>query len=222
MSPLFRHRESPGEVTSPSKLHVGCGTAVIPDWCNVDIQDLPGVDVVLDVTRGLPFRDVNFIFCEHFIEHLRIDQALAFLGGCRAALRPGGVMRLSTPNLDWVVQTHYHLDNPEPTSRIGDALILNRAFYAWGHQFLYNAQTLEAALLHCGFSHLRTCRYGISQHPELCNLERHEQYGSTPDLPDVLVVEASAGHEPPAEEDDGFERRVRTEFLDHLAWRLDT
>ena len=61
---------------SVDKLHVGCGTAIIPGWFNVDLQQLPGVDLALDVTREFPFVDVRYIFCEHFLGMLdwRLDR----------------------------------------------------------------------------------------------------------------------------------------------------
>ena len=96
------------ETSREQKLHVGCGQVALPGWVNIDNQPLRGVDRVLDVTQGLPFRDVSFIFAEHFIEHLSWEDGLKFLKECRRALSDGGVLRLSTPKLDWVWATHYH------------------------------------------------------------------------------------------------------------------
>ena len=89
------------------KLHIGSGRVALPSWVNVDIQPLPEVDVVNDVTEGLPFDEAQFIFAEHFIEHLPFDAALQFLRECRRVLLENGVLRLSTPNLDWVLRSHY-------------------------------------------------------------------------------------------------------------------
>ena len=70
----------------PVRLHVGSGSESIPGWINIDNHALPGVDHVLDVRRGLPFRDVRSIYAEHFLEHLSLDEGLAFLVECRRAL----------------------------------------------------------------------------------------------------------------------------------------
>ncbi|MDQ2978064.1 MAG: hypothetical protein M3R62_02505, partial [Acidobacteriota bacterium] len=93
----------------PARLHIGCGSEAIPGWLNIDSRELPGVDRVLDVTRGLPFENVSAIYAEHFLEHLSLDHGLEFLSRCRQALRDDGVLRLSTPNLDWVYLTHYRI-----------------------------------------------------------------------------------------------------------------
>ena len=79
---LFRRRAA-RLAESPVRLHVGSGTEAIAGWINIDNHALPGVDRVLDVRRGLPFRDVVSIYAEHFLEHLSLDDGLAFLVECR-------------------------------------------------------------------------------------------------------------------------------------------
>ena len=161
-------------------------------WVNVDNQPYPGVDSVLDVTLGVPFENVERIFAEHFIEHLSLDDARNFLRECRRVLADDGILRLSTPNLDWVWSTHYHPELwPTEADPVDECFSLNRAFRGWGHQFLFNRQTLEAMLRDVGFATVTWCRYGESGHDELRGIERHETWVDTPELPHVLVVEAS-------------------------------
>lgn len=80
-----------------TKLHIGSGPSPIAGWVNIDILPYPGVDHIMDVRHGLPFDSVAFIFAEHFLEHLSLGDGLLFLRECRRALRPDGVLRLSTP-----------------------------------------------------------------------------------------------------------------------------
>lgn len=189
---LFRKlRAEGGSSSRPARLHIGCGQQSIPGWINIDNQGLPGVDQVLDVRKGLPFADVSSIYAEHFLEHLGLDDGLAFLAECRRVLRPDGILRLSTPNLDWVVLTHYRGPQTGDAEAREDAIRLNRAFHGWGHQFLYNRAMLAAALRSAGFARAEFCRYGESEVPELKGLERHETWEDTPELPHVLIVEGS-------------------------------
>ena len=188
---LFRRQAAPAASESPVvRLHIGCGQQSLPGWINIDNQGLPGVDQVLDVRRGLPFSGVATIYAEHFLEHLALDDGLAFLAECRRVLLADGVLRLSTPNLDWVMLTHYRGPGASPDDAREDCFRINRAFHGWGHQFLYNAMTLESALGAAGFARADRCSYGRSERPELAGLERHETWEDTPDLPHVLVVEA--------------------------------
>ncbi|HEX9163983.1 MAG TPA: hypothetical protein VF980_19910, partial [Thermoanaerobaculia bacterium] len=69
------------------RLHIGSGAVRLPGWTNIDNRRYEGVDRVVDVTYGLPFRDVRFIFAEHFLEHLHYNDAMYFLRECRRVLR---------------------------------------------------------------------------------------------------------------------------------------
>jgi len=189
---LFRrNRDRPDASRPPTRLHIGCGQQAIAGWINIDNQGLPGVDQVLDVRKGLPFAGVGAIYAEHFLEHLALEDGLAFLAECRRVLKPDGMLRLSTPNLEWVLSTHYRWRDVSEEGRLEDCMRLNRAFHGWGHQFLYNRETLTRALRAAGFANAVFCRYGESDVPDLRGLERHETWEDSPELPHVLVVEAS-------------------------------
>jgi predicted SAM-dependent methyltransferase len=172
------------------RLHIGSGPLALPGWVNIDNRPYPGVDRVHDVTEGLPFHNVQFIFAEHFIEHLDLHQAMDIFLECRRVLRDDGVLRLSTPNLDWVWASHYKRVMTE-----GEAVLacfaMNRAFHGWGHQFLYNETTLRSLLLDAGFASVVRCDYGQSAHSELRGLERHEWQKDFEGLSHILIVEAS-------------------------------
>jgi predicted SAM-dependent methyltransferase len=168
------------------RLHIGSGDVRLPGFLNVDNRRLDGVDRVVDVTLGLPFRDVRFIFAEHFIEHLDYAHAMYFLRECRRVLRDDGVLRLSTPNLDWVWATHYR-----QTDELTDCFRINRAFRGWGHQFVYNFAALQATLIDAGFANVVRCEYGESTHPELRGLEKHEKNEDFDGISHILIVEAT-------------------------------
>ncbi|MVN86718.1 methyltransferase domain-containing protein [Deinococcus sp. HMF7620] len=64
------------------RLNVGCGRTILPGWLNLDIQHLPGVDVVADLeacrTTPLPLEDesVDEFLLSHVIEHIRDSLAM--------------------------------------------------------------------------------------------------------------------------------------------------
>ncbi len=190
--PFFGRERATERSAVPLRLHLGCGQSPIPGWLNIDVQHLPGVDRVLDVRRGLPFENVAAIYGEHFLEHLELEEGLACLVECRRALAPEGILRVSTPNLDWVFASHYRYDRwATEDEAISDCFRMNRAFHGWGHRFLYNRQALQAALSAAGFSTITMHRYGESDVPLLAGLERHEKSGDTAELPHVLIAQAS-------------------------------
>jgi hypothetical protein len=198
----------------PLRLHIGSGNVRLPGWTNVDVQPLPGVDVIADVTRGLDFQGAEAVFSEHFLEHLALDDALRFLLEVHRVLADGAWARLSTPNLDWVWRTHYRLEG-EAAEKRAAALAINRAFRGWRHQFLWNGEILAEALAACGFEEIRWCRRGESEIPLFRDLERHDTYGDTGELPHILIAEARKGA-PRPERLDELRAAVQREFLDHM------
>jgi predicted SAM-dependent methyltransferase len=200
-----------------TRLHIGSGAQRIPGFLNVDLRPFPGVDVVADVTRGLDYRDgaVEAVFAEHFLEHLPLAKALDFLVEIHRVLDPDdGWLRLSTPNLDWVWQTHYRLGEDGDTKR-KMAFALNRAFHGWEHKFLWNREMLEEALRVTGYEDLRWPRYGESDLEIFQGVERHETYDDDPGLPHVVIVEARKGARR-KKELEAFRGLAREEFLRHV------
>jgi predicted SAM-dependent methyltransferase len=52
------------------KLNVGCGHVILPDYINVDIRELPGVDILSDSGAiPLPPECVSEVYSSHLIEH---------------------------------------------------------------------------------------------------------------------------------------------------------
>jgi predicted SAM-dependent methyltransferase len=209
---LFRKAPEAEPRPTAMRLHIGCGQEAIPGWINIDNRQLPGVDRVLDVRQGLPYQNASAIYAEHFLEHLALEDGLAFLRECRRALAPGGILRLSTPNLDWVYATHYRIGAASSSeTKISDCFQLNRAFHGWGHQFLYNREALESVLHAVGFQSVSFFRYGESAAAQLRGLERHQTWEDTPELPHVIIAEASgsAGPRP-------LPAKVLQEFLEAI------
>ena len=198
------------------KVHVGCGPkALLPGWCNTDVRPFPGVDAVLDATQPWPFRDLTHVFGEHFIEHLEIDAAIRFLVHAGAALAPGGRIRLSTPNLAWVVHAHFALDPPSLERRIEDTLAMNRGFYGWGHRFLWTEEMLRLVMTAVGYEDVEAFAYGESRDPELRGLERHGGYVVEGGHPSVIILEGVRGERPIAP-DPAIDAWLERELLCHV------
>lgn len=54
------------------RLNLGCGRNIREGWVNADRSLLPGVDVVVDLEKELPFADdsADEILLSHVIEHI--------------------------------------------------------------------------------------------------------------------------------------------------------
>jgi SAM-dependent methyltransferase len=81
-----------------SKLNIGCGTDIRPDYINLDIVNLPGVDVVCDINQfSLPFEDNSFeyIVCNDVLEHVNLEKVLKDI---HRVLIDGGIVEIRVPH----------------------------------------------------------------------------------------------------------------------------
>ena len=171
------------------KLHLGAGPGSPPGWLSTDVTPLAEKTVYLDASEAFPIADRTFdyVFSEHMIEHVPWRSGLAMLKECNRILKPGGTIRVATPDLAvllglyraerdplgeryvrWIVDRFI----PEPRAYKA-SFVINNAFRSWGHQFLYDAELLEMALRAAGFAAIRRCAYGASADENLRGIESH-------------------------------------------------
>lgn len=168
-------------------LQLGAGHNRLDGWLNTDRDPDAGV-VILDVTRRFPMpsNSVHAVFNEHVLEHVSYAQARHVLRECRRVLRPGGVLRTATPDLDRLLDLReagapiarryaaWLREDGYPEAAGSDHVFaLNRALRAWGHQFVYDEATLAATLVAADFEDVRRCEWGESPHAHLRGLEDH-------------------------------------------------
>lgn len=167
------------------RLHIGAGPLRLPGWLN---SDLIAGDIQLDAGRRLPLPSdsFQFAFAEHLVEHLAPARAERMLTELHRVLRPGGVLRLTTPELKLVIAI-YDDANPvvsrEQYARYLSGVtgkrydhpsqILNDYLRLWGHRHIYDEGELTALLRKAGFSTVVRYEPGESAHVPLRAVERH-------------------------------------------------
>ncbi len=189
------------------KLQIGAGGNNLPGWLNTDIEPSSG-QAFMDAAKPfpLPDRSIDYIFGEHVIEHLSYSDGLAMLSECYRVLRPGGKIRLSTPDLrqftklldaapdDEVAKTYinakfwFHKWKPQPTAAA--VYIINEQLRSWGHQFVYDEPTLRASLSRAGFGSITRRTPGIDDDPELAGIEgrhRHPRVRAMNDYESMVI-----------------------------------
>lgn len=87
-----------------TRLHIGCGYDIKEGYTNIDIRDLPNVDLVADA-KELPYDDdsVDEIVAHHVLEHLTFKDAEIALHEWYRVLKPGGTLELGVPDFDLCV-----------------------------------------------------------------------------------------------------------------------
>jgi SAM-dependent methyltransferase len=106
----------------------------------------------LDVTRRFPFANGTFdyAFSSHMVEHLCPDEAAPCLRELHRVMRPGGIVRLSVPDLDLAVR-QYDPAHPETFLDLIFQGRSRRTHPLARHWWHYNAGSLTDLLLSAGF-----------------------------------------------------------------------
>jgi len=179
--------------TQVKKLQIGSGSNAIPGWLNTDLTPTRREIIFMDATKKFPFEDCTFdyVYSEHFIEHVDYTTGLKVLKECFRVLKPGGKIRVTTPDLKFLMRLYdtektdmerLYIKNilssfypNRKDDEYPDAFILNNNFRAWGHRFIYDSKTLSDSLRTCGFINVKSCPIGESDDQHLRGLEYHNR-----------------------------------------------
>lgn len=104
MKPAFP-KNSDGKVL----IHIGCGETNSPEFINVDARPLAHVHIVTDDITSLPDFNtgtVDLVYMCHILEHIKRDGLIKVLTEIRRVLKKGGVLRLSVPDFDRLVEVY--------------------------------------------------------------------------------------------------------------------
>jgi len=134
------------------RVNVGCGEKPWPDYVNVDLRSLPGVDVLADAHR-MPFEPASLdeVASSHLVEHFREHHfRTRLLPYWKGLLRPGGRLRIVCPN--WAAMLRRLRD--------GEMSLPDFKFVTFGaqdyegddHFSMYTPETLRTLLLDAGFT----------------------------------------------------------------------
>ncbi len=168
------------------KLHIGCGFNMIDGWLNSDYQPYPTDTLRLDATKTFPIESNQFdyIFSEHMIEHLEYAGGSSMLKECFRVLRKNGTIRVSTPDLPFLIDLYrsdksaqqieyikWATDNFVPDTDYDDVFVINNFMRAWGHTFIYDEKTLRSAMEKAGFANITRCALNQSGEAAFRDLE---------------------------------------------------
>lgn len=160
------------------KLHVGCGYQHKDGWINLDAANFPSVDIMHDARTRFPYLDnsFDFVFSEHFIEHLSLEEGIFYFTEMYRILKPGGVIRTAAPDLDLSIDQFINdswredfAKNNIPSDTRCE--MLNLTMRGWGHLYIYNYEDMKLRLEKIGFKNIERKELYKSNYPELCNIE---------------------------------------------------
>ena len=175
-------------------LHIGCGENILDNWYNTDIFPTDNRVRFQDATQPFSFEDESFgfIFCEHLFEHIPYFYGVGMLKECCRVLKPGGVFRISLPTLnflsrlwtaqddedirdyiDWSLKRHDKSGCAETIKGSKVCFVINNFYRMWGHEMIYDEETIIEMLKNAGFSEVKKVPNNDSEYPELKTVNGH-------------------------------------------------
>jgi predicted SAM-dependent methyltransferase len=183
-----------GNAASP-RLHIGCGDNHLEGWLNTELTPR-GEQIFLDATRPFPFPDRAFdlVYSEHMIEHVPYESAQRMIRECFRVMRPGATIRIVTPDLAFLRSLLDGVEHPlraayfdfyKRRNRLDEPFtathLVNHFVRAWGHQFIYDRESLTELLARAGFRDVAVRAFNRSGVPALNGIAKVDR------MPDGFV-----------------------------------
>jgi predicted SAM-dependent methyltransferase len=171
------------ETTAIKRLNWGCGSRGRPGWINSDQKSGRGIDISCDIRQGLPLDSdsIDYIVSIHALPEVPYPDLVPVLQELKRVLKPGGVLRLSLPDLDRGIQAYlrrdrdYFLIPDDDGESIGAKFILQMIWYGYSRT-LFTFDFIQEVLIKAGFVGVSRCGYQQtnSLYPEIVELDNRE------------------------------------------------
>ena len=123
------------------------------------------------------------------IEHIPYEKANNMLTECFRVLKINGKIRISTPDLNFLIglykkeKTSVQKEYIEWATKCffkeapyhDDTFVINNFVRDWGHVFIYDEKTLRHSMENAGFSNIERFELNVSNTSHLQNLENEKR-----------------------------------------------
>ena len=140
------------------KVNVGCGNDIRKGWVNLDFRDEDGVDVVADITEGMPFKDgeCDELLCQDVLEHFPLAMTDKILSEWARVLRKGGYITIEVPNMElnfkhWILGETKCLPGQNMTERFSEIVFGKQDYVGNFHYQLFDRSRFDEILPRNGF-----------------------------------------------------------------------
>ena len=164
------------------RLNIGPGAHHLAGWVGLDLRpERPALGMDASRRWPLPAGAAVAVNSEHVIEHLTREGARTYFAEAHRVVRPGGVIRTSTPNLrglcelllkDDSASLAIHREHGYEAATHGE--MVNNYVYSWDHRHIYDFETLRLRLVEAGFTNVEEASFGRSRYPLLGGIDRHD------------------------------------------------
>ncbi len=164
------------------RLNLGSGKFPVDGWINLDVKRRPGVDIVADLSRGLPLAadSIDAVAAIHVLQALPHPLLPGAAAEIRRVLKPGGALRAGLPDLDKLFDLYRNGSTagvlvPDADWRLpGSKLVTHLVWYGevrTPFTFDFAAELLAKA----GFHEIERASFGRSRRAGLAALDNRER-----------------------------------------------
>jgi predicted SAM-dependent methyltransferase len=136
-------------------LHIGVGDQNDPRYINIDARYLSHVHIVTKKLHRLTqFKtdSVDLIYICHLLEHIKVFDLSLVLSEMYRILKPGGIIRISVPDFDKIINVFQQCNNDIASIRV---LVLGGQDYKFNfHYSIFNENYLKMKLIESGFNNV--------------------------------------------------------------------
>lgn len=150
---------------------------------NSDLKDGPGIDITADIRLGLPLDNGTFDYAVsiHALPMLSYPDLVPALAELRRLLKPGGVLRLSLPDLDKGITAYlggdrgHFLVPDDHVQSLGGKFVVHMLWYGYSVS-MFTADFIEELLGRAGFTSVQHCEFRrtASRFPGIVDLDNRE------------------------------------------------
>lgn len=145
------------------KLHVGCGDVILPGWINVDLEDLPGIDLQDDIRELEKVKDetCDIIYASHVLEHVGRNEFEDVIKTWNKKLKIGGILRIAVPDFEKVIEWYQKTGNILDVTGLVSGGQKSKYDY---HQMIFDKKFLKEILEKCGFNNIHEWDWRDTEH----------------------------------------------------------
>jgi SAM-dependent methyltransferase len=149
------------------RLHLGCGDIDVPGFVNIDGRPMPHVHLVQPLNQLSRFasNSASLVYASHCLEHYGHGELLSVLREWCRVLKPGGVVRISVPDFNHVVDMY--LDQGRDVDAVQLPLMGAQDYAFNRHYAIFNEGFLRSLLQQAGCSTVRRWQHGTEVYTSL-------------------------------------------------------
>jgi len=152
---VFVRPKLPNNPDGKILIHLGCGDIASPEFINVDARPAPHLHYVRDARDLSIFPDgyADLVYASHVLEHMPSPILKNVLWEWRRILKPDGVLRLSVPDFDALLDIYQACGHD--IDSIAARLMGGQDYAENIHYSVFNSKYLSRLLIEVGFRSVR-------------------------------------------------------------------